>query len=501
MAKQLINLGTVINDGTGDTLRDGAKKINDNFTELYNFLGNPAGQLSLVSSIVAGEGIQINSPSGNVLVSTKIASSDTVGSVRIGNTLTINNSGVINYNLPTATSSVLGGVKVGPSLTVTPDGAVDYTLPEASTSVLGGVKIDGITITKNQYGIISAEAAPSTPEKLEAGNVSVTLEDTGDSIGRLAPTGSLVVVAGGQNSNENFVQLQWTQNLANPDSARSNYLRLDTDGITLSTLNPVGTQQTPAYSNSLNYDNAGVLTFNGLGKIGPIENATGIDLYASSGMFWAQLNYDNKNFIGANANGVNVDVLGDDGVTFNTWQFSTSGVLTLPLGGDIVDAAGNSIILEPVVLPNTFGSFVVSGQPTITSRSAADTVTLVAGTNITITTNATNNSITIAASGGAGGSSYDQSLNTTDDVAFNTVTASSFVSTSAGVPTLSSATNINLTAANAVVVTASPLRLASITTEQRDLLTPVNGDMIYNTSTNKFQGYQNGAWINLDGTV
>jgi hypothetical protein len=36
MAKQLIQLGTVPNDGTGDSLRDGGEKINDNFTELYD---------------------------------------------------------------------------------------------------------------------------------------------------------------------------------------------------------------------------------------------------------------------------------------------------------------------------------------------------------------------------------------------------------------------------------------------------------------------------------
>lgn len=36
MAKQILNIGSVANDGTGDSLRDGGSKINDNFTELYD---------------------------------------------------------------------------------------------------------------------------------------------------------------------------------------------------------------------------------------------------------------------------------------------------------------------------------------------------------------------------------------------------------------------------------------------------------------------------------
>lgn len=36
MAKQTINLGTVANDNTGDTIRVGGDKINDNFTEVYD---------------------------------------------------------------------------------------------------------------------------------------------------------------------------------------------------------------------------------------------------------------------------------------------------------------------------------------------------------------------------------------------------------------------------------------------------------------------------------
>ncbi len=39
MAKQSIGIGSSANDGTGDTLRDGAVKLNSNFTEIYQALG------------------------------------------------------------------------------------------------------------------------------------------------------------------------------------------------------------------------------------------------------------------------------------------------------------------------------------------------------------------------------------------------------------------------------------------------------------------------------
>lgn len=42
MARQAINTGTTANDGTGDTLRAAAGKINANFTEIYDLLGGEA---------------------------------------------------------------------------------------------------------------------------------------------------------------------------------------------------------------------------------------------------------------------------------------------------------------------------------------------------------------------------------------------------------------------------------------------------------------------------
>jgi hypothetical protein len=35
MAQQIINIGAIANDNTGDTLRGAGQKLNDNFTELY----------------------------------------------------------------------------------------------------------------------------------------------------------------------------------------------------------------------------------------------------------------------------------------------------------------------------------------------------------------------------------------------------------------------------------------------------------------------------------
>lgn len=45
MAQQTVNLGSAPNDGTGDTLRDGGDKINDNFTELYALVATLGGQV------------------------------------------------------------------------------------------------------------------------------------------------------------------------------------------------------------------------------------------------------------------------------------------------------------------------------------------------------------------------------------------------------------------------------------------------------------------------
>jgi hypothetical protein len=56
---------------------------------------------------------------------------------------------------------------------------------------------------------------------------------------------------------------------------------------------------------------------------------------------------------------------------------------------------------------NIFSTIVVAGQSNVVADTTSDSLTLVAGTNVTITTNATTDTITISATGGGGGGTGD----------------------------------------------------------------------------------------------
>ena len=66
-----------------------------------------------------------------------------------------------------------------------------------------------------------------------------------------------------------------------------------------------------------------------------------------------------------------------------------------------------------------------------------------------------------------------------------------------GTPEIFSDNEIELNAGTRIQATTGPFQMLNVTTIQRDALTSSNGDIIYNTTDNKFQGYENGSWANL----
>ena len=89
MARQTLDIGTNANDGTGDTLRSGGEKINDNFAELYTTLGG---------NNIASNGINASYATQTIdTASATVNDSDTL--------IIFNSTGTIAANLGDGTST------------------------------------------------------------------------------------------------------------------------------------------------------------------------------------------------------------------------------------------------------------------------------------------------------------------------------------------------------------------------------------------------------------
>ena len=108
MAKQTLGLGAAANDNTGDTLRVGGDKINDNFDEIYSTLGNGTTLALTTANAASGHVLKYN---GSNFVSADFGQLTTSLDIN-GNSIVSTSNGNIPI-IPNGTGDVLitaGGV-------------------------------------------------------------------------------------------------------------------------------------------------------------------------------------------------------------------------------------------------------------------------------------------------------------------------------------------------------------------------------------------------------
>ena len=102
MAKQSLGLGSSANDNTGDTLRAGGDKINDNFNEIYTAIGNGTNLNITLSNPASGQVLRYN---GSTFLPSDYSALTTSLDVA-GNSIISSSNGNINLN-PNGTGNVL----------------------------------------------------------------------------------------------------------------------------------------------------------------------------------------------------------------------------------------------------------------------------------------------------------------------------------------------------------------------------------------------------------
>ena len=182
MAKQLIGIGSVANDGTGDNLRAGATKVNNLINELYTTLGDgtnfssgtfltTSATQTLTNKTISGADNTVTNIPNSSLTNSALSikdSTSTIKTIDLGGTLEILGGSGIN--------AVLSGSNV---LTLTTDGAV---VTETSTDTLTNKTINfannTITGTANEFNTAVSDGSFSTTSGSETlTNKTIDLTD------------------------------------------------------------------------------------------------------------------------------------------------------------------------------------------------------------------------------------------------------------------------------------------------------------------------------------
>lgn len=164
MTRQIINLGTTPNDGTGDALRDAFAKVNDNFSELYTEFGSSNINISqnIISTTTnnqdldltpAGGGKVVIGPTNDLVVtSTTASTSGTTGALKVAggigaagaiysSDMVSAPSGVFHDITTSGGATIMGDISAEGVLYVKPTTGASAILPGLSTDLSANVTV------------------------------------------------------------------------------------------------------------------------------------------------------------------------------------------------------------------------------------------------------------------------------------------------------------------------------------------------------------------------
>ena len=185
MAIQIIGIGTVADDGTGDSLRAAGDKINDNFNEIYTALGdgstlsstaitalNSADENRLVTvgattTELDGEAnLTYNGSTLTVTGNITVPNDGDIGSVGATDAIQISSAGIVTFkdDILIKDGGTIGVASSTSAITIASTGIVtfvdDIVIKDAGT--IGSVSdVDAISISST--GIVTFSQIPSVP--------------------------------------------------------------------------------------------------------------------------------------------------------------------------------------------------------------------------------------------------------------------------------------------------------------------------------------------------
>tara|TARA_B100000575_G_scaffold272109_1_gene253952 strand:+ start:1189 stop:2862 length:1674 start_codon:yes stop_codon:yes gene_type:complete len=490
MARQVINIGSSANDGTGDPLRTAFDKINDNFVELYgsdNDINTLDANLN-VNNFAITTGVT----NGNITVTPNGTGSINLGSITInGSQVSSNDSTQITLadNIQTTgTVNIDGATTLGSTL------AVGTSLALATGATVTGIDNGALgssaTLLATQGAIKTYVDAQVTAQDLDftaddsttnsidldsevmqfSGDTGITTSATGNTVS-IAIDGTVATLAGSQTLT-NKVLTNPTINAATMTGAVAiNGITLNDNTIIANTSN-----------SDLELDGSGTGAVKVLADATVVGTLTTADITNTNNITTTQLDADGvrikDNLVTTNASNANLELSANGtGVVDVKKAMTTVGqtitgnvVIDGQFDIDNISISGNGIIATNSggginINPNATGQVTIGGTTvgvpgllSTTNLNVAENIFL--GENCLITTNVSNADINIDANGV--GSVYIDELRFRDNNITTHVTNANLELTTDGTGTIELQTNTNVTG-NLSVTGSSTLDGVTIT--------------------------------------